>query len=91
LCDSICCWSAERRSTEVDFILTRGNEHIAIEARSGTHFTDKWCGGLRAMACLAGLTRRISVCPAGPALKTEDGIEVLSFASLAEILVAGCL
>ncbi len=91
LCDDISYWSAERRTTEVDFILTRGDEHIAVEAKSGTQFTDRWCSGLRAIAPLAGLTRRIIVYPAGPSLRTADGIEILSFASLAEALATGGL
>lgn len=91
LYDNISYWSPERRSTEVDFILTRGDQHIAIEAKSGIHFTDKWCDGLRAITALGGLTRRIIVYPAGPTLRTQDGIEVLSFSSLAETLAAGLL
>ena len=88
-CDDITYWSAERRTTEVDFVLTRGEQHLAIEAKSGAAFSDRWCQGLRAIAPLPGLTRRLIVYPEGPRLMTEDGIEVLSFAALAEMLAAG--
>ncbi len=88
-CDDITYWSAERRTTEVDFVLTRGDQHLAIEAKAGAVFSDRWCRGLRAIAPLPGLTRRLIVYPEGPRLKTEDGIEVLPFATLAEMLAAG--
>jgi predicted AAA+ superfamily ATPase len=91
MCDSISYWSAEQRSTEVDFVLTTGNEHVAIEVKSGANVTEKWFSGLRAMAPLAGLRRRIVVYPAGPTLRTREGIEVMSFAALAKVLAAGSL
>ncbi len=91
LCDSIAYWSAETRRTEVDFILTTGNEHVAIEVKSGANVTDKWFAGLRAVGSLAGLRRRIVVYPAGPTLRTEDGIDVMSFAALAQALAGGGL
>lgn len=91
MCDSITYWSAESRSTEVDFILTTGQEHIAIEVKSGVNVTDKWFAGLRAVASLPGLKRRIIVYPTGPTLMTEDGIEVIPFAALAQALASGAL
>ncbi len=91
MCDSITYWSAESRNTEVDFILTTGQEHVAIEVKSGTAVTDKWFAGLRAVASLAGLRRRLVVYPTGPALRTEDGIDVMPFATLARALAGGGL
>ncbi len=85
-CDEIAYWSAERRATEVDFILTRGDEHLAVEVKSGRAFTESWCRGLRAIAALPGLSRRIIVYPEGPALRTEDGIEVMPFGEFAGLL-----
>jgi predicted AAA+ superfamily ATPase len=91
MCDTISYWSAENRSTEVDFVLTSGNEHVAIEVKSGINVTDKWFSGLRAMTSLAGLRRRIVVYPTGPTLTTEDGIDVMSFATLAQTMARGGL
>jgi predicted AAA+ superfamily ATPase len=91
MCDNITYWSAESRNTEVDFILTTGQKHVAIEAKSGANVTDKWFAGLRAVAPLAGLERRIVVYPTGPTLRTEDGIEVMPFAGLARVLAEGGL
>lgn len=91
LCDDIAYWCPERRGTEVDFVLTRGDEHLAIEVKSGAQFNDRWCAGLRALAPLPNLRRRAIVCPEGPRLRTEDGIDVLSLGELAAELAAGVL
>ncbi|MBU1676243.1 DUF4143 domain-containing protein [bacterium] len=91
LCDEIAYWAAERRDTEVDFVLTRGDEHLAIEVKSGRAFTERWCHGLRAISALPGLKRRMIVYPEGPRLETEDGIEVMPFATFAALLAAGDL
>lgn len=77
--------------TEVDFILVRGSELIAVEAKSGNIFTDTWCRGLRAVEPLKGLRRRIIVYPRGPAMRTKDGIDVLPFEQFAGELAAGAL
>jgi uncharacterized protein len=77
--------------TEVDFILVRGSELIAVEAKSGNTFTDTWCRGLRAIEPLKGLRHRIIVYPRGPAMRTKDGIDVLPFHQFAGELAVGAL
>ena len=80
LCDEFFYWAtAAQTRTEVDFLLKRQNEFIAIEVKSGRTFTETWCKGLRALADLQGLRRRIIVYPDGPQLQTVDGIEILPF------------
>jgi len=92
ICDDIYYWAPSGRSeTEVDFILVRGGDLIAIEAKSGNTFTDAWCKGLRAVAQLKGLQRRIIVRLHGPAMRTKDDIDVLSFQNLAEQLADNAL
>jgi hypothetical protein len=54
-------------------------------------FSEKWCKGLRAIADLEGLQRRIVVYPHGPELKTEDGIEVMPFDNFARLLAENSL
>ncbi len=66
-------------ATEVDFLLMRNREFVAVEVKSGRTYSDKWCKGLRAIAELTGLQRRVVVYPHGPVLRTEDGIEVMPF------------
>lgn len=92
ICDDMYYWSPSGRTgIEVDFLLVRGTALTAIEAKSGKTFTDAWCKGLRAVAPLKGLQRRMIVYPMGPAMKTQDGIEVVPFRQFAEELAAGTL
>ena len=72
--------------TEVDFILLRNREIVAVEVKSGRVFSKRWCRGLRAIADLKGLQRRVIVYPHGPLLRTEDGIDVMSFDYFAGLL-----
>lgn len=77
--------------TEVDFVLTRGEQKVAVEVKSGDSFHDSWCRGLRAIRELGGLTRRILVYPDGPELLLADGIEVLPFLRFVDILASQTL
>lgn len=92
LCDEIYYWAPSSRSeTEVDFLLVRGADLIAVEAKSGQTFTETWCRGLRAVEQLKGLCRRIIVYPHGPVLRTEDGIDVFPFQHFSDLLAANNL
>jgi predicted AAA+ superfamily ATPase len=76
---------------EVDFLVIRGDEMIAVEVKSGATFNETWCKGLRAFGTPPGVVRRIVVCPDSPDMRTADGIEVLSYRRLASILHEGTL
>ena len=91
LCEEWYYWATASRSVEVDFLLRRGPEFLAIEAKAGAVFSESWCTGLRALAELPGLTRRLVVYPGGPALRTADGIEVVPFGAFADQLAQGTL
>ncbi len=92
ICDEICYWSTTGGSrTEVDFLLIRGGEMVAIEAKSGRNFTESWCKGLRAISEARPVKRRIVVYPTGPVLRTQDGIDVFPFEHFAGILAKGSL
>jgi len=92
ICDEAYYWAPSGRSeTEVDFLLVRGADLIAVEAKSGQTFTDTWCRGLRAVAQLKGLCRRIIVYPRGPVLRTEDGIDVFPFQHFSDLLAGNGL
>lgn len=85
-------WSPSAASdTEVDFLVMRNDESVAIEVKSGAAFNETWCRGLRAFGTPPGVVRRIVVCPESPEMRTADGIEVLSYRRLASILHAGTL
>jgi predicted AAA+ superfamily ATPase len=92
ICDDMYYWApAGRSTTEVDFLIVRGGDIIAIEAKSGSTFTESWCRGLRAVAKLRGLQRRIIVYPDGPVLQTKDGIDVVPFKNFVDELEADSL
>lgn len=87
LADGFHYWApAEARETEVDFLLSRKRRRVAIEVKTGMNFSESWCRGLRAVAELPGLQRRLLVYPDGPSLRTRDGIEVVSFATFCRLL-----
>jgi len=71
-------WAAGNGSkVEVDFVLRRGKELVAIEVRSGQKVFEADLRGLRAITDLPGVKRRIVVCRGDRKQKTADGIEIL--------------
>lgn len=82
---------SSKAEAEVDFLLVKGKRIIAVEAKSGKVFSESWGKGLRAVASLKGLQRRIIVYPSGPSLQTKDGIEVLPFTRFTELLTQNFL
>lgn len=75
-------WAAGNGSkVEVDFVLRRGRDLIAIEVRSGQKVFEADLRGLRAITELPGMKRRIVVCRGDRKQKTADGIEILPVAS----------
>jgi predicted AAA+ superfamily ATPase len=75
--DEISYWApAQARQTEVDFLLRRGREHVALEIKAQARFSGPQLSGLRAIAELPRLVRRVLVYLGDRRLKTNDGIEV---------------
>jgi predicted AAA+ superfamily ATPase len=74
----------ESTGGEVDFLLRRGREYLAIEVKSQKRFSPAMTSGLRAVEGLKGLTRRVLVYGGPRALRTEVGIDVWPFSRLAE-------
>lgn len=92
LFDDIFYWSTNQGpQLEVDFLLTRGREHIAVEVKTQTRFQSSLTNGLSAIAELPGLKRRILVYRGDRVLKTEDGIEVWPFETFDKALATGRL
>jgi predicted AAA+ superfamily ATPase len=90
VCDDFYYWaSADSAQTEVDFLLKKDAEFVAVEVKSGAAFAERWCRGLRAISGLKGLRRRMVVYPVGPRLRTEDGIDIVSFNEFAAMLSQG--
>ena len=85
--DEIAYWSpAQSTMTEVDFVLRRGREHIALEVKHQSRFGPELLTGLRAIATLPALARRLLVYRGRQVLRTEDGIDVWPLERLVEAL-----
>ena len=78
-------------STEVDFLLRRGREYLAVEVKSQDRFAMSMATGLRAIGDLRGIARRVLVYRGARSLKTEDGIEVWPFERFDAAVAAGRL
>ena len=74
--DNIGYWAAAESAAEVDFVLTRDREHLAIEVKASERYNTAMLKGLRAVADLPGLARRILLYRGRRAFRTEDGIDV---------------
>jgi uncharacterized protein len=76
--DGLFYWSSPGPSaTEVDFIVRRRSAAVAIEVKAKTAITSHDLKGLRAIAELPGLSRRLVVFLGDRAERTADGIDVL--------------
>lgn len=77
LFDQISYWApAQARQTEVDFLLRRGRDFLAVEVKAQRRFSTPQLAGLRAIGELPRLTRRILLYLGDRHLRTEDGIDV---------------
>ena len=86
LYDDIGYWAATESSTEVDFVLTRDREHLAIEVKAAERYNTTMLRGLRAIADLPGLVRRILTYRGRHSFRTEDGIDVWTIDDLHQAL-----
>lgn len=76
LYDEIAYWAATESSIEVDVVLRRERQHAAIEVKAAERYNTSFVKGLRAIADLPGLARRIVVYRGRRAFRTEDGIDI---------------
>lgn len=80
-------WSSGRgRKVEVDFLLERGGEMLALEAKSATTFSRSQLSGMKAIAELPGVVRRIIVYTGQEELRLSDGLHVWPVQRLLEAL-----
>ncbi|MCY4665552.1 MAG: DUF4143 domain-containing protein, partial [Acidimicrobiaceae bacterium] len=86
--DDISYWAATESATEVDFVLTRDREHLAIEVKAAERYNTTMLKGLRALADLDCLTRRVLVYRGRRSFSTEDGIDVWPLDTLHDALKA---
>ena len=77
--------------TEVDFFLHRGGELVAIEIKVQPRYHTRVLRGLRAVAELPGMARRVLVYGGRRSFRTEDGIDVWTTGRLQRTLAANGL
>ena len=78
--EAIYYWSSsEAQKTEVDFLLKKGKELIAIEVKAKTQVSSQDYKGLKAISELPTVKRRIVVYLGKAIRKTENGIEIWPF------------
>ena len=87
LYDEIFYWAPSQSSgVEVDFLLRRGSELLALEVKTARRFSRSWLRGLKAIGDLDGVVRRVVVHPGPRALEIADGVEVWPVTELLERL-----
>jgi predicted AAA+ superfamily ATPase len=91
LYDELMYWAPTQGGTEVDFLLRRGKSFIAIEVKSTTHPAPPHFAGLRAIADLSGVKRRVLVHMGERAFNTPEGIEALPVMQFANEVLGGNL
>jgi predicted AAA+ superfamily ATPase len=92
LYEEVFYWSpAQTGRVEVDFLLRRGREFLAIEVKGGSRYSASLVGGLRAIGDLDGIVRRLLVYTGQRSLRTPEGIDVWPVERLLEALAAGAL
>ncbi len=88
LFDEISYWATGSGDVEVDFVLKRGRDLLALEVKSARRLRDEDLRGLRASAGLPRLARRVLVYGGDRALRTQDGIDALPFPAFSRLLAA---
>ena len=87
LADEVAYWApVGSRQLEVDFLLRRGSELCAVEVKAARRVHPGQMAGLRAIAELPGLRRRILLHRGDRPTKTEDGIDAWPIETLLEAL-----
>jgi predicted AAA+ superfamily ATPase len=86
LYEDLAFWSPHQSRVEVDFLLRRGREFVAIEAKSSTRLSRSELNGLLAIVDLPRVVRRILVYRGQRRLLTPEGIEVWPIEELSEAL-----
>jgi predicted AAA+ superfamily ATPase len=77
LYDDLSYWAPTQGATEVDFLLRRGKSFVAVEVKSTANPASLHFAGLKAIADLPGVKRRVLVHLGERAFNTSDGIEAL--------------
>ncbi len=90
--DEIFYWAPHQsRDIEVDFLLRRGNEVLAIEVKATDRYHTGLLRGLRAIEGQGNLVRRVLVYTGGRSFRSGDGIDIWPFARFVRRVADGGL
>lgn len=82
--EEIFYWAPHQsRAIEVDFLLRRGNEMLAIEVKATDRYHTGLLKGLRAIEGQENLVRRVLVYTGSRSFRSSDGVEIWPFARFA--------
>lgn len=91
LYDEMSYWSPHQSAVEVDFLLRRDREFLAIEAKATDRYHTGLLKGLRAIDALSGLARRVLVYTGSRSFRSADGIEIWPARRFADAVAEGSL
>ena len=89
LYEQIGYWSPHQTQAEVDFVLRRGRELLAIEVKAASRYHTGLPAGLRAFGQRADLARRLLVYTGPRSYRSEDGIDVWPAQRFGSAVAAG--
>lgn len=89
LYDELAYWAPAQGGTEVDFLMRQGKSFVAIEVKTTQSPDTRHFAGLRAIADLSGVKRRILVHLGGRPFNTADGIEAMPAMHFAQEVLSG--
>ena len=82
-------WSPHQTRTEVDFLLRRGRELLAIEVKAASRYHTSLLAGLRALGERPEVARRLLVYTGPRSFRSDDGIDVWPADRFAAAVAAG--
>ena len=91
LYDEIFYWAPHRTDVEVDVLLQRGRELLAIEVKATDRYHTGLLKGLRALDALPRLVRRVLVYAGRRSFHSADGIEIWPARRFASMVATGNL
>ena len=91
LYDELAYWAPTQGGTEVDFLMRRGKSFVAIEVKTTMNPAPPHFAGLRAIADLPGVKRRVLVHMGERPFNTSEGIEALPVMRFAQEVLSGRL
>lgn len=89
LYDELMYWAPSQGGTEVDFLMRRGKSFVAIEVKATATPSPAHFAGLRTIAELSGVKRRVLVHLGQRAFTMPDGIEALPAMQFAREVTSG--